>query len=215
MKQKPYSLGTFEAIIFDFGKVLLDVDYEITIRAFKDLGCKDFEKHYQHLSQTKIFDQFETGKISGKKFCEKIRENFAIIETDETISNCWNAMLGNLTLETFQFIQKLSTKFPIFLLSNTNILHEESFTRKLNQVYGEGEFFGLFTKIYLSHKIGMRKPNRDIFEKVLFENKLIANRTLFLDDSPQHIAGAASVGLKTILVEDGKTALDYFPGFVN
>ena len=46
----------------------------------------------------------------------------------------------------------------------------------------------------------MRKPNPAIFEMVLKENNLLAEETLFIDDSPQHIEGAKKVGLNTLLM---------------
>ncbi len=47
----------------------------------------------------------------------------------------------------------------------------------------------------------LRKPNVNIFEQVIKENNLNPEETLFIDDSPQHIAGAKKAGLHTLLMD--------------
>ena len=56
----------------------------------------------------------------------------------------------------------------------------------------------------------MRKPNSDIFEKVINDNNLIPSETLFIDDSIQHIEGAKKVGLKAYHLTNGETIIDLF-----
>ena len=61
-----------------------------------------------------------------------------------------------------------------------------------------GESFeSLFEAAYYSHEIGLRKPDPNVFRYVLDRHGLVAQETLFIDDSLQHIEGARSLGLKT------------------
>ena len=55
----------------------------------------------------------------------------------------------------------------------------------------------IFNNIYLSYKIGMRKPNKEIFNFICNKENLDPSKTLFIDDSIQHIKGAKSIGLNT------------------
>jgi putative hydrolase of the HAD superfamily len=57
-----------------------------------------------------------------------------------------------------------------------------------------------FIKTYYSNEIHRRKPDATTFQFVLDEQQLLAEETLFLDDSIQHIEGAASIGINTILI---------------
>ena len=66
----------------------------------------------------------------------------------------------------------------------------------------------VFEKEYYSHQVGMRKPNKEIFQFVLSENNLDPSNTLFIDDSPQHIEGGKKIGIQTLLIEKGKTILE-------
>ena len=70
--------------------------------------------------------------------------------------------------------------------------------------FGSYVFDDIFEKIYLSHHIHLRKPDKEIFLYVIHENKLVLGETLFIDDSPQHIEGARKAGLHTMLFEKGK-----------
>jgi putative hydrolase of the HAD superfamily len=56
--------------------------------------------------------------------------------------------------------------------------------------------------------MNQRKPNAEIFESVLNENNLIAEETLFIDDSPQHVEGALTLGIKAMLLEKNNEVED-------
>ena len=61
--------------------------------------------------------------------------------------------------------------------------------------FGIGNFKALFDGAYYSCEIGMRKPHPEIFLHVLKEHGSVAERSLFIDDSPQHVEGARRAGL--------------------
>ena len=71
-------------------------------------------------------------------------------------------------------------------------------------------FDEIFEKQYLSFEIGMRKPDKEIFELVLNENKLFASETLFIDDSIQHIEGAEKTGIAAYHLQPHETIIDVF-----
>jgi putative hydrolase of the HAD superfamily len=53
-----------------------------------------------------------------------------------------------------------------------------------------------------------RKPEKDIFLRVLKENKLLANETLLIDDSLPNIKAADSLGIKTRYVQINQERLE-------
>ena len=61
-------------------------------------------------------------------------------------------------------------------------------------------FENSFQKIYYSFELGMRKPHPESFTHLLNENDLSPSKTLFIDDSEQHILGAQEAGLHSILL---------------
>ena len=75
-------------------------------------------------------------------------------------------------------------------------------------------FYKLFKKVYYSHEIGFRKPNKEAFQLILDENNLNSDKVLFIDDSPQHIEGAKKLGLKTYHLKNGEEVTTLFPDIV-
>jgi len=202
--------ASIKNIIFDFGGVILNIDYTLTEVAFKKLGMKDFGKAYSQATQNDLFDALEKGLITPENFRKEIRKLINPAVTDLQIDQAWNSMLLDLPEERIHLLEKLKTKYRIFLLSNTNEIHYTSFTNAIKENFKRDIFADIFEKVYVSHKVNMRKPDAEIFEHVLAENKLKKEETLFIDDSIQHIEGANKVGIKTIFLEKGKTILDLF-----
>jgi putative hydrolase of the HAD superfamily len=192
-------------IIFDLGGVLLNIDYQLTEAAFVQLGIENFPAMYSQLRQSTLFDDFETGRIGAKEFVARLQQAAGTELAEQDIINAWNAMLLDFPLRRLQILQQLRTYYDMILLSNTNEIHEEAFNRVLMETHGLPNIGVMFDKVYLSHRVGMRKPGKEIFERILHENSLEAAHTLFIDDSPQHIAGAESVGIHTIHLEKGMT----------
>jgi len=197
-------------IIFDFGGVILNIDYILTEQAFAKLGLKDFDRIYSQATQKELFDVFEKGLISPVDFRNGIRKFIHDDVSDSQIDEAWNSMLLDLPVERVRLLDKLKTKYRIFLLSNTNQIHCDTFSDTLQKKLSRDIFSDVFEKTYFSHKVKMRKPNAEIFEWVLKENNLRKNETLFVDDSIQHIEGAKKIGLNAIYLEKGKTILDLF-----
>jgi len=190
-------------IIFDLGGVLLNIDYQRTESAFEEIGIPDFKTHYSQLRQSTFFDDFETGRISEKDFIEGIKQIATIKLTDEQIIHAWNAMLLDFPLRRLQILQQLQIHFDTFLLSNTNSIHETCFHNILKSQTGFNSLGVFFDKIYYSHRIGLRKPDQAVFQLILDQHQLRPEYTLFIDDSPQHIAAAKELGIQTIWLQKG------------
>ena len=186
-----------EAIIFDFGGVIIQLNYQATIDAFKNLGITNFDEMYSQAQQSNLFDDIETGKISSQRFINGILDFLPPNTSPNKVVEAWNAMILDVPKSNIEILQELSKKYRLFLLSNTNSLHIDLAYRNWNKI-AEQPIDKYFEKIYLSHEVEMRKPNKEIFELVCNENLLSRESTLFIDDSEQHIIGAQSMGLQTI-----------------
>lgn len=195
-------------IIFDLGGVLLNLDYNLTEKAFVDLGIKNFNEIYSQLKQTPLFDKLEIGEMSRKEFVAAVQQLVAIPLTEEQIYMAWNAMLLDFPIRRLQILQQLRLHYDLVLLSNTNEIHEEAFNKILQGNHGMPNIGVFFDKVYLSHRVGMRKPDTEIFQRILDDTGFKPEYTLFIDDSPQHIEGAKKLGIQTIYLEKGMTIED-------
>lgn len=189
-------------IIFDLGNVILDIDYQLTIDAFRELGVADFQEHFSKQQQSNFMDDFEMGKVSDYDFIAYAQKFCAAGTTPQQIIEAWNALLLDIPLRRLQILQQLQLDYDLYLLSNTNIIHEREYNKTVKELCGYDNLNIFFNKVYLSHRVGMRKPNADIFMHVLNDQKITAEHTLFIDDSIQHIEAANKLGIQTIHMKD-------------
>lgn len=191
------SLEHYEAIIFDLGGVIINLDYQLTTNAFQELGMDNFKESYSQLAQNRLFDDFETGKISSQHFINKLLTLLPSGTSANQVVHAWNSMILNVPQKKIELLDQLRSKYRLFLLSNTNEIHMVKVRREWKKVSHQPmEYY--FETIFLSNEMGLRKPDPKIFGKVCIEKGLDPLKTLFIDDSPQHISGSRSIGMKTI-----------------
>ena len=184
------------AILFDLGGVILNLDYNKTIEAFKNLGRERTDALYSQAQQNAIFDRIETGEISENYFRDLLISFLGNEVNHEMVDEAWNAMLLDLPKERIDFLRTLKKEYKIYLFSNTNAIHLRKFQEIIQQQYANAELLeDIFDKTYYSHIIQKRKPNAAAFEYILKDLGLKAEEVIFIDDSIQHVEGAKSIGI--------------------
>ncbi len=199
-----YKIQNFDAIIFDFGGVIINIDYNATIRAFESLGLGSFEEIFSKAQQNSLSDDFEKGLISEDTFFNTLSQEFDKPVDIEDIRKAWNSMLLDIPQNRIELLKKTHEQMPTFLLSNTNDTHIKAINDYLRTTHQLDSVHSWFTKVYFSFEVNQRKPNADIFERVLSENNLNPSKTLFIDDSLHHVAAAKSLGIITHHLLDGE-----------
>ncbi len=188
-----------KAIIFDLGGVLLNLNMHKTFEAFDALGFKNFHTHFDSYSGSQFIEDFEEGKITSEEFILIIKKHCTNGTTTAQILEAWNAMLGELPIEKFAFLQSLKRNYKVFLYSNTNALHIHYFHPYYNKKFGENAFQKCFSKIYYSFEFGIRKPHKEGFLKIMKEQNLLPNQIFYIDDGAAHIATAKALGINCLL----------------
>lgn len=188
-------------IIFDYGNVIFEINFERTQSALLQLGITNVEAFFAHKNHNQLFDDFETNTISANEFRAGIRKAADNNDlTDQQIDDAWNSLLIGVSANNHDVLLEMKTKYRTFLLSNNNEIHYNWIIKHINENHNIDNYNDYFEKAYFSHLMNMRKPNVNIFEHVILENNLNPAETLFIDDSPQHIEGAKKAGLHTLLM---------------
>ena len=184
-------------IIFDFGDVFINLDKQATITAFEKLGVTEWNEDLNDLNM-----QFETGKISRENFLSGIQKNIPNASIQE-IEAAWNSILLDFPLYRLEFLQLLSSKYRLFLLSNTDAIHINTFEQK-NGISFYSDFYQCFEKVYFSFEIGLRKPDLEIFKHLISNHELDPKRTLFVDDKKENTDAALSLGFQVWNLQVGQ-----------
>jgi len=202
-------MDKYEAIIFDFGGVIINIDYEATIDAFKAMGITDFEAPYSQANQTELFNAIETGAISSQHFINGLLHILPKGISPNRVVHAWNAMILDIPKHRIDFLKELKKSRPIYLLSNTNEIHIDKALREWDK-HSTASIHEVFNHVYLSHEMNLRKPHREIFEAVCEEQRLNPANVLFIDDSIQHIEGARAYGLNAHHLKPGEEIQSIF-----
>jgi putative hydrolase of the HAD superfamily len=193
-------MNAIENVIFDLGGVILDVDYNLTRAAFEKLGVSNFDEMYSQANANRLFQKLETGEISETEFYQKLNESTGLHLSEEEIKKAWNAMLLSFREGSLQFLEKIRSKYKVYLLSNTNVIHWNSFKENFHSKERSKTFEAYFDKAFYSFEMGLRKPGEAIFHHVIKELQIDPGKTVFIDDSVQNIEAAKKAGLQTILL---------------
>lgn len=196
-------------LVFDLGGVILDLAVDQTIQAFANLAGISIDKATSIFHTSPEFNLYEKGGMTDQAFRDFLKSAYLPGASDAQVDNAWNQMLRGIPEQKLELLETLKKDFNVLLLSNTNEIHLSYINSKLLPKEAKS-LDQYFHKAYYSHRMLKRKPDAEIFEQVLDENKLRPEQTLFLDDNLMNIKGAESVGIKTVHVASPDLILTYF-----
>lgn len=195
-------------IIFDLGGVFLNINFQLTNQAFKDLGVDRFESMFNQHHSNDLFELLETGKLSPTEFYDAFRKESQTDLSNEQIQTAWNALLLDFPEERIEWLEQIKKKYNVFLFSNTNEIHYDQFIVDFSHAFPGKDFNSHFIKAYYSQTLGLRKPYIESYQQILIEQQLDPAETLFIDDTIKNIEGAKLAGLQTIHLVAPQTVLD-------
>ena len=183
-------------LIFDFGDVFINLDKEgAKTNALELFGLNEFPKDLIAINTL-----YEQGLISTDEFLKFYGQNFKHL-SEQNIVDAWNYILKDFPTKRYEFVKELANKgdYRLFLLSNTNDMQREGIKQNVSFY---DDFKSCFEQFYLSHEIGLRKPNADIFNFVMEENHLLPKESLFVDDTQENTETAETLGLHTWNIDE-------------
>ena len=121
-------------VVFDLGGVLINLDFDNCLNAFRKAGFRDIEKQACQFRGKGFFSQFELGEISPEEFRKAIRKEVSEALSDHEIDDMWNLMLLDIPREKLDLLlsfemHKAKPEKDIYeqMMKEANILPEETF----------------------------------------------------------------------------------------
>ena len=196
--------------IFDLGNVIIDIDYDFSINELKKILPKHKHDLTSQFFPSQFHKDYEKGLISSVEFRNEVRRLYQEDWTDDQIDHVWNSLLRVIPQERIDLVNRLKTDFGTGILSNTNAIHIDKMGEILQKQHGEKSVHELCHHAFLSHEMGLAKPDEAIYEAVLDVIKLPARKVLFFDDLKANIKGAKNVGLQVHHITHPKGLVEFF-----
>ncbi len=179
-----------KAVIFDLGNVLLNFNARKSAKRFAKACKVSFNEVWEHFFISPTEKAYTRGEITCKEFYEHSVQALKIPVSFEVFSHYWNDIFWeNKGMEAV--LKKLKKNYPLYLISNTNKLHFDHIKKNF-------KILRHFKKTFPSHEVGHRKPEPQIYKKVLKAVKLKPQHTVFVDDVEKFVVGAKAVGMHAV-----------------
>jgi FMN phosphatase YigB (HAD superfamily) len=194
MNPSPLSPGAADALLFDLGRVVLDIDFDKAVTCWSGhAGCEagDILKRFVRAED---YHRHEMGKISDAAYFDTLRGSLGIKISDAQFLEGWNAIFAGEMPGIAPLLARAAKRLPLYAFSNTNGAHAEHFSVAYADVLGH------FTELYLSSTIGLRKPDAAAYDHVVKAIGVPAQRIVFFDDLAENIEGARARGLTAVHV---------------
>lgn len=179
-----------KSIIFDLGNVLVNFNAKKAAKRFAKACKVTVQEVWDHFFTDPTEKAYTRGEISCKEFYNHSCKAMNAPVDFETFKHYWNDIFWeNKGMD--ELLAKLKKKYPLYLISNTNKMHFDYLLAKFTLLRH-------FKKTFPSHEVGHRKPEPQIYQKVLRKIKLKPEQTVFVDDVEKFVLGARAVGMHAI-----------------
>lgn len=205
MSNRPLAPGDADALLFDLGRVVLDLDFNRTLRLWAHHAACEPAQLANKFLRDDLYQRHEKGEISDEAFFAGLRSSLGVALSDTEFVEGWNAIFVGEMPGISRLLTRAAQRLPLYAFSNTNAPHVAYFSAQFAGVLGH------FREIFVSSAIGLRKPDADAYDHVVQAIGMPAERIVFFDDLAENVEGARNRGLRAVLVtspDDVAKALD-------
>jgi FMN phosphatase YigB (HAD superfamily) len=182
------------ALLFDLGGVVIDIDFRRAFSVWQPgsgLSLEEVAKAFKFDSQ---YQRHERGEIAASEYYDHLALMLQMKNDHAHIERGWNSIFVREISETTTMIRAVRPSIPCYAFTNTNAAHAIAWSSLFPAVVQS------FDRIFASHEMGLRKPERAAFDHIAQELGLAAQAIVFFDDLPENVQGASEAGLQAVHV---------------
>lgn len=196
-----------DAILFDLGNVVLEVDFRRTFRRWAEACGEPPAVFHERWEEDEAYQAHERGELSFDEYVAALSRRLGVSMSREDWLVGWNDVFVGPYPRLQQRLSSLAGQIPLFAFTNTNPTHEAAWRSRY------GDALRHFEDIFVSSRIGLRKPDRDAFDWVAEAMGLDPATILFLDDNPENVEGARAAGYQTAWIRSEADVLSALTRF--
>jgi glucose-1-phosphatase len=171
-------------VLFDLGGVLVRVP---GVAALQDLAGIDSETEvWRRWLTCEWVRRFERGQCSAPEFAAGVVADWSLPITGDEFLGRFRDWPDGLYAGALGMVEAVRGEATVGCLSNTNSLHWD--------VMEQWGLAGAFDHTFLSHQMGLVKPDEAVFEHVVRQIGVPAGEVVFLDDNAVNVDRASTLG---------------------
>jgi HAD superfamily hydrolase (TIGR01509 family) len=186
--------GSADALLFDLGRVVLDIDFDQALAIWAAHGGCEPAELVARFVRGDVYKGHERGHVDDATFFADLRASLGIDVSDAQFLEGWNAIFVGEMDGIAPLLARAKQHVPLYAFSNTNRPHEAHFSQHFAEVLGH------FRELFLSSTIGLRKPDAAAYDHVVKAIGVPAQRIVFFDDLIENVEAARERGLQAVHV---------------
>jgi FMN phosphatase YigB (HAD superfamily) len=185
---------TIQAIIFDMGRVLVDIDNALLVeKLFTGLNASDPQELGRKTMADPAMVAFNTGQMDPEAFHARMCDTYQLELDFETFKRLWCEIF--FTMDGMEkLVGRISNKTRVGLLSDTDPIH-------WTYIRTTWPWIDAIKKPTLSYQVGVMKPNPAIYRAAAEHVNTDPQHCLFIDDLEANVEGARAAGMQAIRFE--------------
>lgn len=183
------SPAPYECALFDLGGVLVRLGGVTTMQELA--GIPTEEELWQRWLTCGWVRDFERGLCSAADFANGIVADWGLPVGPVEFLELFKAWPEALFDGAAELVRAVREQLRVGCVSNSNALHWQRMTSMWN-------LDAMFDYRFLSHEMGLVKPDRELFEHVASSFEGPPEGLVFLDDNELNVAQAKAVGLTAV-----------------
>lgn len=176
----------YEVVLFDLGGVVVELAGVPIWQAWT--GAGDEAEVWERWLRSTAVRRFESGRCGADEFAREIVAEFGLAVSPEEFVREFTSWPRGVYPRTIELVAATRERVRVGCLSNTNELHWPRFLDEMG-------LRRAFDHHFSSHELGLLKPDREMFDRVVETLDCPAERVLFLDDNQLNVDGARDAGL--------------------
>ena len=184
----------FRAIIFDIGRVLVRLDVAGAMGGLAGMISLTPQETWAAIEHDPRWRDWQEGRMSPRDWQLHICRRLGVNLTFEQFSEIWNRVLDPTPVLDGAFLESLSKRYCLAVLSNTDPIHVAELEKRF-------DFFRFFKHRIYSCVVGASKPSPLIFRAALQACKTTADNAIYIDDIPAYVETARQLGMTGVVFQ--------------
>lgn len=184
-------------IVFDVGDVLLHFDIDSGLeKVFPDYTPEQRQELKNIIFHAETWKEMDRGTLSESAYFDRLRQEYPhqaedITKAEKGWYECFTPIAGTVALMG----RLRENGYRLLVLSN---FPEKAFQEMTRRYLFLRDFDGGV----VSYQMHLLKPDPEIYQALIYRERIVPEETVFVDDKLENVEGAAAAGLRAFQLKD-------------